>query len=548
MYAIHEDIKKLCKEGVIGFYKGLEVITIFGFNKEEKIVFSVLTVVVAVEYDIDINKKPEILNEKRLEIKGSSSISFGIQRQYIEFDKFYENITALKETEVWSVSGTDLFVGSIEEIGRKFAPSDSTIGIPLNNILKNNYFSGSYVYEWFNVEKSHLKFLFEKPALLQELSSKVSHYLPLGIASLSDKLGNLILQLPISIIHSKISHQKLGSNLDCEIYWHIKADIHKRELQLYLIAENDSIYPEFYSIDVSEGKYPIKMQHEGFNHRYFIWDRKNEILLSASDLTGFISSINMDIGMLRSEPRVFKTLTGVAKQQRVNVQISSNNDIESKNASNKSIENFQISRVFEKERGDLLRRKEFIQYHKGDEYRALLDLRYLINEYGQKGVWLWDPYLSANDVLNTLFFCEHSNSELKAITILNHHEHENEQNSCPFLPKRLLNKISKKEINGKKRLLNKFEADLEENSGNKHGLNLEFRAKYGNHGWSFHDRFIIFPFTDRGAMAWSLGTSVNSLGQSHHIFQKVSHAQLIANSFDELWQELNVEECLVWKS
>ncbi|MGE6442340.1 VPA1262 family N-terminal domain-containing protein [Psychrobacter sp. NPDC078409] len=548
MHAIHEDIKKICEEGVIGFYKGLEVITIFGFNKEKNIAFNVLTVVVAVEYDIDINKKPEILTEKRIELKSNSSVFFGIQRQYINFEMFYEGVITLKETGSWSVSGKDLVIGNIEEVGRKFVPSDSTLNVPLNNILKNNYFSGSYVYEWFDVEKSHLKFLFEKPILLQELSSKISCYLPLGIGSLSDKLGNLILQLPISIIHSKISHQKLGLDLYCEIYWNKKAKKTKRDLQLYLIAENDSIYPEFYSININEGKYPIKMKHEGFNHRYFIWDKANEILLSASSLTGFISRINMNFGMSESEPRIFKTLTGAIKQQRINVQISSNNDVGSRSDVAESINNFQSSRVFEKERDDLLKRKEFIQYHKGDEIRALVDLRYLINEYGQKGIWLWDPYLSASDILNTLFFCKHANSELKAITILNHHEPDGGQNLCSFLPNKWIDKFLKKERNSKKKLFDKFGIDLEENSGNKNGLNLEFRAKYGNNGWSFHDRFIIFPFTDQGAIAWSLGTSVNSLGQSHHIFQKVSHAQLIANAFDELWQELNIGECLIWKS
>lgn len=49
-------------------------------------------------------------------------------------------------------------------------------------------------------------------------------------------------------------------------------------------------------------------------------------------------------------------------------------------------------------------------------------------------------------------------------------------------------------------------------------------------------------------MVWSLGISVNQLGKSHHILQEVKHAQHILNAFNELWDLLDNEECLVWKN
>lgn len=548
MNAMYKDIQKLSEKGIIGFFEGLEVVTVFGYDRENNFAFNVLTVVVAIEHKVELDQKLEILSEERIEIESNSNIFFGIQRQYMSFDEFYESINVLEETEIWNASGKDLIVGSVAQVKRKFVPSDSMLSVPLNNILKNNYFSGSYIYEWFNVDKVHLKFLFNKPALLQELSSKVAHYLPLGIASLSDKLGNIILQLPISIIHSEITQQKNSSNLDLEIYWHKEAIEYKRNLQFFLMKENDDIYPDFSLFQVKEGKYSISMQHYGFNYRYIIWDKSNDIVLVASNISGFISSVNMNGGISSNEPRVFNPTDAKTNQQRVNVITSWQDNITSEKNNTIFINNIQNARVFARERDDLLRRKEFIQYHKGDEKRALADLRLLINKYGQKSVWLWDPYLSANDILNTLFYCEYSNSQLRAITILNYQEPKIKKRLHSLLSKKFFFNFFKNKIQSKKNLLNTFNSDLEEKSGNRYGLDLEFRARYGNHGWSFHDRFIIFPFTDQGAMAWSLGTSVNSLGQSHHIFQKVSHGQLIADAFDELWQELGVEECLVWKS
>jgi hypothetical protein len=60
---------------------------------------------------------------------------------------------------------------------------------------------------------------------------------------------------------------------------------------------------------------------------------------------------------------------------------------------------------------------------------------------------------------------------------------------------------------------------------------------------------LIFPATaDRGALAWSLGTSVNSLGKQHHILQQVDDGQRIMDAFLDLWDRLNGPEHLIWKT
>ncbi len=67
---------------------------------------------------------------------------------------------------------------------------------------------------------------------------------------------------------------------------------------------------------------------------------------------------------------------------------------------------------------------------------------------------------------------------------------------------------------------------------------------------NFHDRFIIFPQAkDEPVRAWSLGTSVNSLGKSHHIIQEVEDGQIIADIFEEMWeQSISDEGNILWKS
>jgi hypothetical protein len=83
---------------------------------------------------------------------------------------------------------------------------------------------------------------------------------------------------------------------------------------------------------------------------------------------------------------------------------------------------------------------------------------------------------------------------------------------------------------------------------NNYGINLEFRMQHSQYGWTFHDRFLIFPGSkETRPKVYSLGTSVNSLGFSHHILQEISHPQRVIDAFEELWEKLNNEDCLIWK-
>jgi hypothetical protein len=90
-------------------------------------------------------------------------------------------------------------------------------------------------------------------------------------------------------------------------------------------------------------------------------------------------------------------------------------------------------------------------------------------------------------------------------------------------------------------------AELDATQSNWRGLCLEYRVNRGPKGWRFHDRFPIFPKTDQGALVWSLGTSVNSLGKGHHILQRVDNGQLVMDAFEDLWECLNEPEHLIWK-
>lgn len=183
---------------------------------------------------------------------------------------------------------------------------------------------------------------------------------------------------------------------------------------------------------------------------------------------------------------------------------------------------------YERRMDELTNSREFIRYGKdgSDRERALNDLRALMNARPKTRVCLWDPYLTAGDLLETWYYTDTYGLELRAITS---------------------NEIAKK----KEISLNDWiseQRDILREGSNQYGINLQWRVQHDLFGFSFHDRFLILlPNGDR-PRAWSLGTSINSFGKTHHIFQAVSNPGYIADDFEDLWDRLSDTSCQIWNS
>lgn len=79
-------------------------------------------------------------------------------------------------------------------------------------------------------------------------------------------------------------------------------------------------------------------------------------------------------------------------------------------------------------------------------------------------------------------------------------------------------------------------------------LKIDYRTVRGNHGKTFHDRYLILKYGINKCRVWSLGISVNSLGKSHHIIQIVETPSAVAGIFDEIWKETDYEECKIYSN
>ena len=269
-------------------------------------------------------------------------------------------------------------------------------------------------------------------------------------------------------------------------------------------------------------------------HTGFLWDDANDVLLWSQAPVGSISQIVTTAHVRHPERRRFWTGDG-AKRVPSTVELTATNTLPPiGRPAGLTLDDWSRRRIYDHERAVLKANRTFVQYvpsaagHEADKERALDDLRALIAAHGTKATWLWDPYLSADDILRTLFHSPHFGADLRALT----DAAEVPGQGAPAVPS----------------FADRQRAVFAGNAGNCEGLKLEYRARIGHQGWSFHDRFLIFPDTPEGPQAWSLGTSVNALGHRHHILQRVGDAQLVADAFSELWDQLNQPLQLVWKT
>lgn len=259
-------------------------------------------------------------------------------------------------------------------------------------------------------------------------------------------------------------------------------------------------------------------------------DKDTHLIVSRAS-TSFIRSINMNMHI---DSNYVRTIIDTNDHTKTIPVVSR----ESFGIPRKSVlewKDYTRRRQYQMSLEKLEKQMKFIQYGgqgKNDQEKAISDIRRLIEMSNDSKIYLWDPYLSANDILNTLYYSKNYNTELRAIT------------SGMLKMRNNINGTSHKDI----KLWMVDQKKIFEARSNNYGIKLEVRCQHGNYGFPFHDRFIIFISEQDTSQVWSLGTSINSLGSAHHIIQQVNHPQHIVDAFGQLWNALDSKECLVWNS
>lgn len=542
--------------GAVGFHTHFEIIEIFEFSNVTRKATNVFTILIAEEQNEAVSENPSWLGE-RIRLSQLKDSFFGIRRTVRQIASILPRLNGIIGG-VWRSLDDTIELGEMASAGWSFVAPDSSYEVPWNRLLKNNFHNGSHVFEFADQTKQAFGPFFETPRLLLDLSAKIMERVPISIGSMSDKLGNIVVQIPVSVVLARFAQLRTSGDTQVALAWHPKAT--PRPLRAVSTTEFDQTIDGYASQEVAQTQATLPTAAGTGQMQNFLSDDAEGLLIAAQCRTGFIKQIGFQINAISShaEPRAFKVKGDDGSFRLVKVAVSSTTNSTVGPVTDERAFDWTRKRIYREENARLLRESLFKQYTPGEtssaqmHATALDDLRRLIDRYGLYGAWLWDPYLSTHDIVQTLFHCRHSGSDLRALTAakeplptvrtkptvssLARHAVEVLRANVPFLrpapPPRYAD-----------RQRQEFMAA----ECNNLGLRFEYRMKAGQDGWPFHDRFLIFPQEDGSALAWSLGISLNQVGRSHHILQRVDDGRRIMDAFIDLWDELAKPECVIWK-
>jgi hypothetical protein len=363
-------------------------------------------------------------------------------------------------------------------------------------------------------------------------------------------------QLPVTVLMSRFAQNRVTGESIVNIRWHPNATARPIRASSEMRFDNTITGYASAAIDGLESILPTP-DGQGLLHG-ILWDDQHQTILAATGGIAFIRSVGVNTHVPDPEPRVFTVKDGSGGEKEIRIGLANTTEHTVKAPAPDRGESWIGRRIFRDEAARLAEARRFVQYNPppgqqdAEHDKALRDIRALLNEHGRHGAWLWDPYLSAEDVIHTLFHCHHKNADLRGLT--SGHE------PLGSRPKPTLRSLGRQFVEWirchssllapppKPTFADGQRAAFEATNSNFRGLTLEFRMKSGETGWAFHDRFLIFPKPGTGALAWSLGTSVNSLGRQHHIFQQVDDGEFVAEAFRVLWDQLDQRDHLIWKA
>ena len=196
-----------CKS--LGDYNCCEMISVFLWNKKQRATSNVYTIC-TFEERISVVEKSKNLFDKLERI--TDEYSLGIKIKVLEVSKIrnvFKKLCTSRERQQIDIGDGDLQVGHLEGVTKIFIQQDSTIEILLNKILKNNFRNGSYVLEFFDIDKTILKMW--KPRELEKLTEKIHSVLPIDLFSVSDRIGNFVFQFPSLNVSSSYSTNETES-------------------------------------------------------------------------------------------------------------------------------------------------------------------------------------------------------------------------------------------------------------------------------------------------------------------------------------------------
>lgn len=543
-------LKELLEPGLLGNYTWFEAVEVFVSSFEvatdQELVQNIFSIYVAESGERPPDPKQSFLSQKPKKLNGLKGWKFGVTKRPVGIAELLACIECYGRTGVWiPLDQKALQVGELVATPPMFCPPDSHTEVPLNAVLKNNFWSGSYVIELKDEGKSTLTDLVREDVLFEELSEWLTTMLPLDIARVPDRIGDVLFQIPSSALIAEFRRPP-DMPVDLCMAWH--PEIAARQVIGEYRVEQDGLIVSLARFEFPVGAAMLNIPSTSGDLRFSVWDTQKQLLLAAT------APFFAPGGKRRVESYMS---TGIEQPRRFKVKGPANT-VETHEiglmepaggwARRRPEEvDWRARRELKARMKQLVASRRFVQYGngnaspQGEHRRALEDIRQLIRTASQGAIYLWDPYLSANDVLNTLAFCTDAGTELWGLTSAKPSKKgSSDEESDDGTEDIDMTSAREAWIRDQKDTLDTAFIGPS-------NMKLEFRMSWGIQG-SFHDRFLMFPGLRRDrTRVWSLGASINHIGAQHCIVQEVAYPEPVLQAFKAFWDQSNQLEHLIWK-
>lgn len=526
----NNDFSLLCQFGLIGFYQSVEVVQVFLLEKKS-IVKNLYTLFTFSELEYE-ESMFNYLTEKLFSINNNYSI--GVIKGTINIQEASKCFSDIQNGQLILNNDNCFISKKMFLLPKTFIPKTNMRNNPmLNKIIKPNYWGDNYIIEFFDEEKDFFNHDIKSREYIDAICNFITGVKDINIdlSKVRDRIGNIIFQFPITIYKFNINSNKDFISIQ------IQGEAHPlltsaKTLSINIKTSNDDVITGNTLFESNSLSFMNNCQiGDDSNLEISVIDKSKNILLhnAVYILTKHISC-SMNIGFQYGPQRIIKDRNGTIISK---IDIFNNTVFGVGRNNKKSYESYIRKRH---DNNDIIQHSDdYLVLLKEERNKALEFISNKFRKHEIKEICLWDPYLSAKDIIDVLY-TENTGIPFRCITSY--------QNSKKVRDGDLLDNVeaiqSYEEY--KSIQINDFLT-----LSNNLNVTLKFVTQHDSYGWQFHDRFLILIPKDETQLpdVYSLGTSINIIGKTHHIIQKVTNPNIILHNFEVLWKELDNPDCII---
>jgi hypothetical protein len=520
-----KDFDLLSTPGILGDYKECELTHIYLIENDKNKLLHYYAVLSYEEFIVPDNKLKELfLTQSPITINKKYKI--GIKQSRVSFEKAREIFKQLCGNNL-IIDGTSFNTAELlTAFPKTHIPAlwKNTTAL-LQKVLKPNFWGDNYIIEFFSNQNPFNGLLFEKDFV--KVNEEIKKYISIDLDSINDRIGSFIFQFPITLIKAtgRPTNDWCNAMLSVSTYPPFKQN---DNITTIISTHFDDLITGYNTFDgICENQ--IIEVGDSRDFELLVTNKQNKLIyhhFKGNFMRYF--NISGNIGIHNSEPRIFKNSDG----EEIHINLFSNGF----STGSKSDGDYAERIRKRMQHNDIIKMNSQFRIFNKQRKKALSYVKELIqsNSSQSSEIWMLDPYLQSQDIIDTLYYLSLFDVKLKCIT--------------SYKKSRLLFDSDEKNEGNKSDVyyFNKFKSNQKEyllSHSNNLGIILEFRTTHDTNGFNFHDRFLFFIPKDTEAFptVYSLGTSINSLGKAHHIIQRIPDSRKLVHTFQELWELLNHE-------